>query len=280
MQMVGAANLTRLIHPTAVIDPGAELDPSVKVGPFAVIGDRVKIGADTSVGAHVVIEGPTEIGIGNQIFPGAAIGLETQDLKYAGGETGLKIGNYNRIREYVTINRATGDGGFTVIGDNNLLMAYVHIAHDCCIEDDVKIANATSLAGDVHIESGAVISGVLGIHQFVHIGKLAMIGGMTRIQRDVPPFTIVEGNPARVRSLNLVGMKRSNFSSSEIMALKEAYRILYNSDHTLQDALDLIGTAETSAQVEHLYKFLQASSQSPRRGPIPGRLRDRRDTES
>jgi UDP-N-acetylglucosamine acyltransferase len=289
MQMVGAANLTRLIHPTAVIDPGAELDPSVRVGPFAVIGDRVKIGAGTSIGAHVVIEGPTEIGIGNQIFPGAAIGLETQDLKYAGGETGLKIGNYNRIREYVTINRATGDGGFTVIGDNNLLMAYVHIAHDCCIEDDVKIANATSLAGDVYIESGAVISGVLGIHQFVRIGKLAMIGGMTRIQRDVPPFTIVEGNPARVRSLNLVGMKRSNFSSSEINALKEAYRILYNSDHTLQEALNLISKAEKSAQVEHLLNFLQASSQSPRRGPIPGRLRDsagksaeqnRRDTES
>jgi UDP-N-acetylglucosamine acyltransferase len=156
----------------------------------------------------------------------------------------------------------------------------VHIAHDCCIEDDVKIANATSLAGDVYIESGAVISGVLGIHQFVRIGKLAMIGGMTRIQRDVPPFTIVEGNPARVRSLNLVGMKRSNFSSSEIAALKEAYRIIYNSDHTLQEALDLISTAATSAQVEHLYKFLQASSQSPRRGPIPGRLRDRRDNES
>jgi UDP-N-acetylglucosamine acyltransferase len=280
MQMVGAANLTRLIHPTAVIDPGAELDPTVQVGPFAVIGNRVKIGAGTSVAAHAVIEGPTEIGIGNQIFPGAAIGLDTQDLKYDGGETGLKIGNYNRIREYVTINRATGDGEFTVIGDNNLLMAYVHVAHNCFIEDDVKIANATSLAGDVYIESGAVISGVLGIHQFVHIGKLAMIGGMTRIQRDVPPFTIVEGNPARVRSLNLVGMKRSNFSSSEIAALKEAYRILYNSNHTLQEALDLIDTAEKSAQVEHLLKFLQASSQSPRRGPIPGRVRDRRDAES
>jgi UDP-N-acetylglucosamine acyltransferase len=279
MQMVGAANLTRLIHPTAVIDPGAELDPSVKVGPFAVIGDRVKIGAGTSIGAHAIIEGPTEIGVGNQIFPGAAIGLETQDLKYDGGVTGLKIGNYNRIREYVTINRATGDGEFTVIGDNNLLMAYVHVAHNCFIEDDVKIANATSLAGDVYIESGAVISGVLGVHQFVHIGKLAMVGGMTRIQRDVPPFTIVEGNPARVRSLNLVGMKRSGFSNPELTALKEAYRIIYNSSHNLQAALDHLATTATTDQVKHLHKFLQASSQSPRRGPIPGRSIDRRDAE-
>jgi UDP-N-acetylglucosamine acyltransferase len=279
MQMVGAANLTRLIHPTAVIDPGAELHATVKVGPFAVIGDRVKIGADTSVGAHAVIEGPTEIGIGNQIFPGAAIGLETQDLKYDGGITSLKIGNYNRIREYVTINRATGDGEFTVIGNNNLLMAYVHVAHNCIIEDDVKIANATSLAGDVYIESGAVISGVLGVHQFVHIGKLAMIGGMTRIQRDVPPFTIVEGNPARVRSLNLVGMKRSGFSTAEVTALKEAYQVIYGSSHNLQAALEYLDKETTMPQVDHLRKFLQASSQSPRRGPIPGRSRDHRDIE-
>jgi UDP-N-acetylglucosamine acyltransferase len=289
MQMVGAANLTRLIHPTAIVDPGAELDPSVQVGPYAIIGDQVKIGAGTSVGAHVVIEGPTEIGVGNQIFPGAAIGLVTQDLKYDGGVTSLKIGDYNRIREYVTINRATGDGEFTIIGNNNLLMAYVHVAHNCIIEDDVKIANATSLAGDVYIESGAVISGVLGVHQFVHIGKLAMVGGMTRIQRDVPPFTIVEGNPARIRSLNLVGMKRSGFSSTEITALKEAYRILYHSDYHLQAALDHLSKDAMTEQVEHLQQFLQASSQSPRRGPIPSRVIDsagksaeqnRRDAES
>jgi UDP-N-acetylglucosamine acyltransferase len=280
MQMLGVANLTRLIHPTAVIHTGAEIDPTVKIGPYAVIGDRVKIGADTSIGAHAIIEGPTEIGVGNQIFPGAAIGLDSQDLKYDGGDTWVKIGDYNRIREYVTINRATGDGEATVIGNNNLLMAYVHVAHNCVLEDEVKVANATSLAGDVYIESGAVISGVLGIHQFVRIGRLAMVAGMTRIQRDVPPYTIVEGNPARVRSLNLVGMKRSNFSSAELNALKEAYRIIYNSSHTLQEALENLESSAATDQVKHLCKFLQASSQAPRRGPIPGRSIDRRDPES
>jgi UDP-N-acetylglucosamine acyltransferase len=277
MQMVGAANLTRLIHPTAIIDPGAEIHPSVKVGPYAVIGDRVKIGADTSVGAHAVLEGPTEIGVGNQIFPGAAIGLDSQDLKYVGGEASLKIGDYNRIREYVTINRATGHGEFTIIGNHNLLMAYVHVAHNCIIEDHVKIANATSLAGDVYIESGAVISGVLGVHQFVHIGRLSMVGGMTRIQRDVPPYSIVEGNPARVRSLNLVGMKRADFSSDSIGALKEAYRLLYSSGLTLQQALDELDLG--TEQVQHLQKFLSASITMPRRGPIPGRALDRRESE-
>jgi UDP-N-acetylglucosamine acyltransferase len=277
MQMVGAANLTRLIHPTAIIDPGAELHSSVKVGPYAVVGDRVKIGADTSIGAHAVIEGPTEIGVGNQIFPGAAIGLDSQDLKYVGGEAGLKIGNYNRIREYVTINRATGHGEFTVIGDHNLLMAYVHVAHNCVIEDQVKIANATSLAGDVYIESGAVISGVLGVHQFVRIGQLSMVGGMTRIQRDVPPYMIVEGNPARVRSLNLIGMKRAEFSSGELNALKEAYRTIYSSGLTLQQSITELDIS--TKQVSHLQNFLRDSISLPRRGPIPGRALDRRDSE-
>jgi UDP-N-acetylglucosamine acyltransferase len=277
MQMVGAANLTRLIHPTAIIDPGAELHPSVKVGPYAVIGDRVKIGADTSIGAHAVIEGPTEIGVGNQIFPGAAIGLDSQDLKYVGGEASLKIGNYNRIREYVTINRATGHGEFTLVGDHNLLMAYVHVAHNCVIEDQVKIANATSLAGDVYIESGAVISGVLGVHQFVRIGQLSMVGGMTRIQRDVPPYMIVEGNPARVRSLNLVGMKRADFSSGEMNALKEAYRTIYNSGLPLQQCITELDIS--TKQVSHLQSFLRDSISLPRRGPIPGRALNRRDSE-
>jgi UDP-N-acetylglucosamine acyltransferase len=274
--MVGVANLTRLIHPTAIIDPGAELHPTVKVGPYAVIGDRVKVGADTTIGAHVVIEGPTEIGVGNHIFPGAAIGLDSQDLKYVGGETGLKIGNYNRIREYVTINRATGHGEFTIIGDHNLLMAYVHVAHNCVVEDHVKIANATSLAGDVYLESGAVISGVLGIHQFVRVGRLAMVGGMARIQRDVPPYTIVEGNPARVRGLNLVGLKRSGLDTADFGALKDAYRLLYSSGLTLQQALDKL-TGTPPEPVQHLRDFLQASSQAPRRGPIPGRGIDRRE---
>jgi UDP-N-acetylglucosamine acyltransferase len=273
--MAGVAMLMTRIHPTAVVHPGAELDPTVQVGPYAIIGENVKIGAGTTVGPHVVIEGPTIIGVGNQIFAGAAIGLDSQDLKYKGGETWVKIGNYNRIREYVTINRATGIGEATVIGNHNLLMAYVHIAHNCTIEDNVKIANATSLAGDVHVESEAVISGVLGVHQFVRIGRLSMIGGMTRIQRDVPPFTIVEGTPARVRSLNLVGLQRSGCTPEELAVLKKAFRTIYYSHKTILQALEELDLFPTYERVQHLQRFLQLSidgkKENKRRGPIPGK---------
>ncbi len=263
------------IHPTAVVHPNAELDPTVQIGPYAIIGENVKIGAGTTVGAHAIIEGPTIIGVGNQIFPGAAIGLDSQDLKYKGGETWVKIGDYNRIREYVTINRATGIGEATVIGNHNLLMAYVHIAHNCTIEDNVKIANATSLAGDVHVESEAVISGVLGIHQFVRVGRLSMIGGMTRIQRDVPPFTIVEGTPARVRSLNLVGLDRSGCTAEEIAILKKAFRTIYHSQKTLSQSLDDLNLLADSERVQYLQRFLRLSidgkKDNKRRGVIPGK---------
>jgi UDP-N-acetylglucosamine acyltransferase len=276
--MAGVAMLITRIHPTAVVHPGAELDPTVQVGPYAIIGENVTIGAGTTIGPHVVIEGPTIIGVGNQIFAGAAIGLDSQDLKYKGGETWVKIGNYNRIREYVTINRATGIGEATTIGNHNLLMAYVHIAHNCTIEDNVKIANAVSLAGDVHVESEAVISGVLGVHQFVRIGKLSMIGGMTRIQRDVPPYTIVEGTPARVRSLNLVGLQRSGCAPEEIAVLKKAFRTIYYSHKTILQALEDLDLFPNYERVKHLQRFLQLSIEGKkdnnRRGPIPGKSID------
>jgi UDP-N-acetylglucosamine acyltransferase len=273
--MAGVAMLMTRIHPTAVVHPTAKLDPTVQVGPYAIIGENVTIGAGTTVGAHAVIEGPTIIGVGNQIFPGAAIGLDSQDLKYKGGETWVRIGNYNRIREYVTINRATGIGEATVIGNHNLLMAYVHIAHNCTLEDNVKIANATSLAGDVYVESEAVISGVLGVHQFVHIGRLSMIGGMTRIQRDVPPFTIVEGTPARVRSLNFVGLERAGCTPEELAILKKAFRTIYNSHNTINQALDELDLLPYHERVQHLQRFLKLSingkKDNNRRGPIPGK---------
>jgi UDP-N-acetylglucosamine acyltransferase len=273
--MAGVAMLMTRIHPTAVVHPGAELDPTVQVGPYAIIGENVTIGAGTTIGAHAVIEGPTIIGVGNQIFPGAAIGLDSQDLKYKGGETWVKIGNYNRIREYVTINRATGIGEATTIGNHNLLMAYVHVAHNCTVEDNVKIANATSLAGDVYVESESVISGVLGVHQFVRIGRLSMIGGMTRIQRDVPPFTIVEGTPARVRSLNFVGLERSGFLPEEIAVLKKAFRTIYYSHKTILQALDDLDLFPPYESIQHLQRFLRLSIEgkkdNKRRGPIPGK---------
>jgi UDP-N-acetylglucosamine acyltransferase len=264
-----------LIHPTAAIHPGAQLHPTVQVGAYAVIGEKVKVGAGTIIGAHVVLDGKTEIGECNQIFPGAAIGLEPQDLKYDGAPTGVTIGNGNKIREYVTINRATHEGETTLIGNNNLLMAYVHIAHNCTIEDSVIITNAVSLAGHVHIETKAVIGGVLGIHQFVRVGSLAMVGGMSRIDRDVPPYMLVEGNPSRVRSLNQVGLKRAGLAEADqgqvFQTLKKAFRILYRSGFTFNQALEQLELLPDSEQLQHLRRFLQLSQMKGRRGLIPGR---------
>ena len=271
-QRTGDASLKTLIHPTAVIHPLANLHPTVQIGPYAIIGENVKIGADTSIGAHVVIEGPTEIGVGNRIFAGAIIGSEPQDLKYKGGESWVKIGNYNQIREYVTINRATGEDEVTQLGDHNLLMAYAHVAHNCIIENEVIIANSVALAGHIHIESKARISGVLGVHQFVHIGSLAMVGGMSRIERDVPPFAIVEGNPARVRSLNLIGLQRSGLSEEDLSQLKKAFRLIYRSEMSFTEALKQLELVSENPFVQHFYNFLHDSTNmKQRRGPIPGK---------
>lgn len=261
-----------LIHPTAVIHPRAEIGPNVTIGPYAVIEDRVKIGPNNKIGAHVVIAGPTEIGSDNQIFPGAVIGLEPQDLKYRGAESWVKIGNNNIIREYVTINRATDAEEVTLIGNDNLLMAYVHVAHNCEIANGVIIANSVALAGHVCIESKAVIGGVLGVHQFVRIGGLAMLGGMSRIDRDVPPYMLVEGNPARVRSLNLVGLKRTKTTTETIKLLKEGFRLLYRSQYNLTEAIALLGNLSPATEIQHLAQFLQDSTTvKDRRGPIPGK---------
>jgi UDP-N-acetylglucosamine acyltransferase len=262
-------SLSSLIHPTAVVHPDAQLHPTVQVGPYAVIGAGVSIGPETSIGAHVVIDGPTQIGARNRIFPGAAIGLEPQDKKYAGEASWVTIGNDNCIREYVTINRATGTGEVTRMGDHNLLLAYVHVAHNCMIEDSVVISNAATLAGHVHIESQAIVSGVLGIHQFVHIGRLAMVGGMSRINRDVPPYMLVEGNPCRVRSLNLVGLKRAGLT--DIPVLRKAFRTLYRSGLTLNEALDQLDLLPPSESLQHLRQFCRLSLLPDRRGLIPGR---------
>lgn len=261
-----------LIHPTAVIHPEAELHPTVQIGPYAVIGAQVKVGPDTQIGAHVVLEGPTEIGAGNRIFPGAAIGLETQDKKYTGGQSWVKIGDGNRIREYVTINRATGEGEVTYIGNHNLLLAYVHVAHNCVIEDFVTISNAATLAGHVHVESQATISGVLGIHQFVRVGRLSMIGGMTRVERDVPPFMLVEGSPARVRALNKVGLQRSGLveTPDTLSTLKKAFRLLYRSGLTLAEAVEQLQTLPANHLLNHLQEFLISAQKDGRRGLTPG----------
>ncbi|MBD2022162.1 acyl-ACP--UDP-N-acetylglucosamine O-acyltransferase [Leptolyngbya sp. FACHB-36] len=266
--------MATLIHPTAVIHPGADLHPTVQVGPYAVIGAKVKVGPETTIGAHVVLDGWTEIGARNRIFPGAAIGLEPQDLKYDGSESLVTIGDDNCIREYVTIHRATFAGEVTAIGNHTLLMAYTHVGHNCVVEDHAIITNSVALAGHVHVEAWARIGGVLGVHQFVRVGRYAMIAGMSRIERDVPPYMRVEGNPARVRSLNVVGLKRAGFADAEgggsFEALKQAYRLLYRSGLTLTEALDKIDALDDE-HVHYLHRFLQLSQQPNRRGPTSGR---------
>jgi len=275
--------MATLIHPTAVIHPGAELHPTVEVRPYAVIGEKVKVGPETIIGAHVVLDGWTEIGARNQIFPGAAIGLASQDKKYDGSDSLVKIGDDNRIREFVTINCATYADEVTIIGDRNLIMAYTHIAHNCVIEDQVVITNAVSLGGHVHIESQARVGGMSGIHQGVRIGRLAMVGGMSRVTRDVPPFVLVEGNGARVRSLNLVGLKRAGILDLEdgrvFHSLKQAFRVLYRSGLSLNEALEKLETLLDNEHLQHLHRFLKQSQQEGRRGPTPGTKADDGDDD-
>lgn len=253
----------------------------MRVGPYAVIGEHVNVGAGTVIGAHVVLDGRTDVGDRNEIFPGAAIGLEPQDLKYDGSVSLVKIGHENRIREYVTINRATQAGEATVIGDRNLLMAYVHVAHNCLLENHIVIANAVSLAGHVHIESKAVIGGMTGIHQFVHVGQLAMVGGMARVDRDIPPFMLAEGNPCRVRGLNQVGLRRAGLTQHNhgraFKTLKQAFRLLYREGLSLEAALESIShldSDDASDAVLHLRRFLHNSQEKGRRGLTPGRSRN------
>lgn len=261
--------MTSRIHPTAIIHPQANLAEGVEVGPYVVIGDCVSVGAHTKIGAHVVLDGWVEIGEANQIFAGAVIGSAPQDVSYQGAISQVIIGDRNQIREYVTIHRPTQADGLTLVGHDNFLMAYAHIAHNCQIEDQVILANAVELGGYVKVESKAVIGGLTGVHQQVQIGRCAMVGGMSRINRDVPPYLLVEGNPARVRGLNRVGLRRSGVEadSAAFKALKRAYKSLYGSS-SFTDALETLSREDTEGPLAHLINFLQQAQQSGRRGAI------------
>ncbi|MEB3182835.1 MAG: acyl-ACP--UDP-N-acetylglucosamine O-acyltransferase [Cyanobacteriota bacterium] len=261
------------VHPTAVVDPAARLGEGVVVGPYAVIGPEVEIGAGSRIGPHVVIDGRVRMGRGNRIFPGACIGLEPQDLKYNGAPTEVVLGDDNTIRECVTINRATHEGEQTLLGNGNLLMAYSHLGHNCHLGDRIVIANGVAVAGHVVIGDRAVIGGVLGIHQFVHIGGLAMVGGMSRIDRDVPPFTLVEGHPGRVRGLNRIGLRRSGLAErhdgEELRELQRVWTLLYRSDRVLAEALREARQQSLLPASSELCSFLEASVGPGRRGPLP-----------
>lgn len=253
-----------LIHPTAVVDPAARIASGVIVGPYSIIGGHVEIAANCNVGAHVVIGGRTSLGANNRIYPFASLGLEPQDKKYAGEDTRLEIGNGNTIREYVTINRGTRqDAGVTRIGDDNWIMAYVHIAHDCRIADHCVLANNATLAGHVELGDYVTLGGSSLIHQFCRLGAHAFSAYGARINKDVPPFVTVSEGKARPRGLNAEGLKRRGFDEQRIRVLKEAYRLLYRSDLTLEHAIAALQDMDDgNDDVQQLIDFLRAGERS------------------
>ena len=237
-----------LIHPTAIIEPGAELDPSVAVGPYSIVRSQVRVAAGTTIGAHCVIEGRTTIGRDNRIFQFCSIGAAPQDKKYRDEPTELRIGDRNTIREFCTFNIGTAqDGGVTRVGDDNWVMAYVHIAHDCQVGNQTILANNATLAGHVHLGDWVIVGGLTGIHQFVKVGAHAMIGFASAVSQDVPPFMMVDGNPVAVRGFNAEGLRRRGFGPERIAAIKQMHRLLYRQGHTLEQAREAIAELATRA---------------------------------
>lgn len=229
------------IHATALIDPAAQLADDVEVGPFSIVGPHVKIGAGTTIGAHCVIDGHTTIGSDNRIFQFNSIGAIPQDKKYRGEPTELIIGDRNTIREFCTFNLGVpGAGGKTTVGDDNWIMAYSHIAHDCHVGNSTTLANNTTLAGHVYLGDWVTIGGLTGVHQFVQIGAHAMVGFASAVTQDVPPFMLVDGNPLAVRGYNVVGLRRRGFSSERIAAVKSMHRALYRDGLTAAQASERI----------------------------------------
>jgi UDP-N-acetylglucosamine acyltransferase len=254
------------IHATAIVSPEAELDPSVIVGPYAVIGAGVQIGAGSSVGAHTVIEGPTTIGRDNRIFTHAALGAAPQDMKYRDEPTRLSIGDRNTIREFCTFNRGTAqDVGVTRIGDDNWIMAYVHIAHDVQVGSRTILANNATLAGHVHIGDWVIVGGLTGVHQFCKVGAHAMTGFQSHVSQDVPPFMMAVGHPLSIAGFNVEGLRRRGFSKERIALVKQMHRLLYRDGLTIDNAKVAIaalrGTVEGGdVDVDMLLDFLAAST--------------------
>ncbi|HEY1373250.1 MAG TPA: acyl-ACP--UDP-N-acetylglucosamine O-acyltransferase [Candidatus Binatia bacterium] len=249
------------IHPTAIVDSRAELDREVEVGPYSIIGPGVKIGRGTRVKAHVVIEGNTTIGQENVIFQFATVGSIPQDLKYKGEDSGLVIGDRNTIREFVSLNPGTAGGGMvTRVGSHNLLMMYCHIAHDCILGDHNVIANGATLGGHVTLEDFVIAGGLTGIHQFVKIGTSALLGAGSMVSKDVPPYCNATGDRAKLKGLNVEGMRRRGFSKEQIEGVRKAYRIIFQSGLTVKAAVkkvrkDLPGSPE----VERIAAFVEGS---------------------
>lgn len=254
--------MSPFIHETAIVSPTAEIGDGCHIGPYSVIGDKVKLAENVRVDSHSVIDGITSIGAGTHVFPFVSIGLAPQDLKYAGEETAVEIGENNQIREFVTIHRGTaGGGGLTKIGNDNLLMAQSHVAHDCLIGNGVIMANAATLAGHVTVADGANIGAYSGVHQFCRIGKEAFVGGYSVVVKDAPPFAVIQGNHAKCYGLNRVGMKRRGYPKETIEALNRAFHFLLTAKLNTTQAVEKIKTEiEGSAEVDLLVRFIEGST--------------------
>tara|TARA_Y100001935_G_scaffold254803_1_gene265086 strand:+ start:9576 stop:10799 length:1224 start_codon:yes stop_codon:yes gene_type:complete len=257
IRQTNASTSSTFIHPTASVHSSAILGHGVHIGPYCIVNEGVHIGDHTHLTAHVMIDKWSIIGKHNAIEFGAVIGSQAQDVKYKGEVAYVKIGDHNQIREYVTINRATGKDEVTEIGSNNMLLTNTHIGHNCKIGNHVVMANVVHVGGHVHIEDNATIGGLTGIHQFVRVGKGTMIGGYSRLIQDVPPFMLCDGNPAYVRNLNAIGCKRSGMSKSTLTDLKQLYKLLYRSNLNTKQALSEFSPQESSDEVDHLLAFIQ-----------------------
>lgn len=249
------------IHPTAVVHPRARIGRDCDIGPYCVIGEHVELGDRCRLHSHVVIDGHTRLGCENEIYPFAAIGLRTQDLKWQGGVTRVEIGHRNTFREGVTVHSATSDGAATVIGSDNHILAYCHIAHDCVLGNHIVMSSYAGLAGHVEVEDHAVLAGYAAVHQFCRIGRLAMVGGCSKVVQDVPPFMLADGSPAETITINKVGLERAGIPEEVQTALRQAHKILFRSGLNLSNALARVESElPPYPEVQHLVSFIRAST--------------------
>lgn len=249
------------IHPTAVISPGAEIHPSCEIGPFAVIGPRVRMGPGNTVGPHAIVEGNTVLGASNRIFGHAVVGAPPQDLKYRGEDTRLELGDGNVVREFASVHTGTvGGGGVTRLGNQCLVMASAHVAHDCILGNRVIVATFCALAGHVIAEDGVIFGGVSAVQQFSRIGRLAYVGGITGVNMDVAPYLMVSGPRGEVVGINQVGLQRAGFTEEQVARVKTAYRIVFRSKLPLKEALDQVrGELGGNPEIDHWVRFIEAS---------------------
>ena len=249
-------------HPTAIVDPSAELGENVEIGPYAVIGAGVKIGSRTKIWHHATVWGNTVLGEENEVYPYASIGMQTQDVKFSGGNPGIRIGNSNTFREYVSINAGTDDGEFTVLGDRNYLLAYCHVGHDCQIGDHLIASNGVAFAGHVIVEDHVTIGGGgTAIHQFCHIGRNAFIGGCAKVEQDVPPFMLGDGHPAKIRMFNKVGLERAGFDENQLRVVKFLFKTFYREGLNRMQAIEAVKSSDFSdtQEARSFVRFAEAS---------------------